>query len=312
MKPEENQNELDSPAEGSPSPNPDEVFQAEIVNKDPTPPSNSGPNEAGSADTPETEGNIVFDVVEIVPPTPVGHAGEQLWGKSKAILKPTPKPPFGREVRNARIFFGIAAVFSLALLIWFYVSEFRLGPRKPLGVFRDSLLIIFVLTGNLAGFFRVHRKYVPGDARWLSWIGSLIALACYFGLLPSRWAWVCFGWVVIQLSVVVANAFAPHKSEGDELQFNINDSVAANGGSIAAIILGVWSILGALFTSLSIVNSLLGILLGLWGLSSRKKGLAVLGIVLCVVGTVACMLNITYLFWEMMALEEEELLQSAQ
>ncbi len=311
MKPEENQNELDSPADGSPSPEPDEIFQAEIVDPNPITASNSDPTEGDSADATEIGGRVL-GVMKTAQPMPVGQAGEQLWGNSKTVIKPTPKPPFEREVRIAQIFFGLAALSSLAFLIWFYVAEFRLGPRKPLGVFRDSLLIIFVLTGNLAGFFRVQRKHVPGDARWLSWIGSLLALACYFGLLPSRWAWVCFGWVIIQLSPVVASAFAPHKTEGEELQFNINDSVAANGGSIASIVLGVWSILGALFTSLSIVNSLLGVILGLWGLSSRKKGLAVLGIVLCVVGTVACMLNITYLFWEMMALEEEELLQSAQ
>lgn len=307
MKPEDNPHDSESPIEESPNEESEDIFQAEVVDE----------IEAGSSDE-ESEGKSnsrlsagLVTTQSKVPPR-AKHPGEQLWSSKSDSLKLVPKPPFGKEMWTAKFVFGISAVFSLAFLIWFYASELQLVQRKPLGVFRDSLLIIFVLLGNLVGFFRVQRLYVPSDSRWLAWVCTIIAAACFFSLLPARWSWVSFTWILFQLAPAIANAFAPQKVEGEDMQFNVNDSVAANGGSIASIVLGLWSILGALFTSLSIVNSLLGIVMGLWGLGSRKKGLAVLGIALCVVGTLACMLNITYLFWEIISLEEEELLQSAQ
>ena len=115
--------------------------------------------------------------------------------------------------------------------------------------------------------------------------------------------------ILVHIPSVVSLAFSPKKISGEqEIRFDVNDSLAANGGSVASLTLGIWSMIGALFTSFSIVNSFLGMALGIWGLNSRKKSMAAIGITLCVVGMLASMLNVTVYFWELVTIPEEELM----
>lgn len=62
------------------------------------------------------------------------------------------------------------------------------------------------------------------------------------------------------------------------------DNVAAVGGAVSALVLGIWSIFGSFITPLSFINAVLGLLLGSWGLSSRKRRMARVGIFLCMAG----------------------------
>jgi hypothetical protein len=59
---------------------------------------------------------------------------------------------------------------------------------------------------------------------------------------------------------------------------------AAKGGAIGSITLGVMAVLGAMISSASVVTGLLGILLGLWGLTSKYVLLAAIGLGLSLVG----------------------------
>ena len=66
------------------------------------------------------------------------------------------------------------------------------------------------------------------------------------------------------------------------------DNVAAVGGAVAAIVLGVWALLGAFITPWSGINAMLGLVLGSWGITSRYRRLAWVGIVFCLIGAVIC------------------------
>jgi hypothetical protein len=73
------------------------------------------------------------------------------------------------------------------------------------------------------------------------------------------------------------------------------DNVSAVGGAVGALTLGVWSIVGSFITPWAIVNSMLGILLGLWGLTSRHRRWASVGMILCGVGFVLATIQISEL-----------------
>ena len=62
------------------------------------------------------------------------------------------------------------------------------------------------------------------------------------------------------------------------------ENLAAIGGAVGSLVLGVWSILGSLLTPYAAINSGLGLILGAWGMTSKKKKLAMLGIVLSIAG----------------------------
>ena len=63
------------------------------------------------------------------------------------------------------------------------------------------------------------------------------------------------------------------------------ENLSATGGAVGALVLGIWSILGSLLTPYAAINSILGIMLGFWGITStRKKRLALIGIVLSGIG----------------------------
>ena len=68
-------------------------------------------------------------------------------------------------------------------------------------------------------------------------------------------------------------------------------NLAAVGGSVGAVILGIWSIIGSIITPFSSINGLVGILMGFWGLQSSRKKMAITGIVLCGIGQILCFLQ---------------------
>lgn len=62
------------------------------------------------------------------------------------------------------------------------------------------------------------------------------------------------------------------------------ENFSARGGAVASIGLGVYSVIGGYFTPLAMINSFLGLVLGLWGLSSKKRRWATIGMVICWLG----------------------------
>jgi len=71
------------------------------------------------------------------------------------------------------------------------------------------------------------------------------------------------------------------------------ENMSANGGAIGALVLGLWCLAGSFVTNWSIINGVLGLMLGLWGLSSRKKKTAWLGIALCVIGSLLSLIQVS-------------------
>ena len=72
-------------------------------------------------------------------------------------------------------------------------------------------------------------------------------------------------------------------SRPSELPPNFQN-MAAIGGSVGALLLGIWSIVGATITPYSAINAVIGILMGCWGITSKRKKMAIIGMVLCLVG----------------------------
>jgi len=70
-------------------------------------------------------------------------------------------------------------------------------------------------------------------------------------------------------------------------------NISANGGAVGALVLGFWCLLGSFVTNWSIINGLLGLILGLWGLTSKKQKTAWIGIALCVLGILLSMVQIS-------------------
>lgn len=70
------------------------------------------------------------------------------------------------------------------------------------------------------------------------------------------------------------------------------ENIAANGGAVGALVLGIWSLIGSFITNWSMINGVLGLLLGVWGLTSRRKRLAWTGILLCVVSILLSMIQV--------------------
>ena len=65
-------------------------------------------------------------------------------------------------------------------------------------------------------------------------------------------------------------------------------NVAAKGGAVGALVLGCLAVFGAFITQWSLFNAVVGLALGLWGLSSNMPRTAILGIVLCGIGFLLC------------------------
>ncbi len=71
------------------------------------------------------------------------------------------------------------------------------------------------------------------------------------------------------------------------------DNLSANGGAVGALVLGIWSIIGVFITNWSIINGVLGLLLGLWGLTSGKRRMAWIGIAFCLVSIFLAMIQVS-------------------
>ena len=85
-----------------------------------------------------------------------------------------------------------------------------------------------------------------------------------------------------------ARGIPPVEPVDDLLQANL----AARGGAVASILLGILAIAGAAITPYSFINALLGLALGLWGMSSNVRW-PMLGLILCLVGIFACVFAAT-------------------
>ncbi|MEM7455167.1 MAG: hypothetical protein AAF456_12530 [Planctomycetota bacterium] len=70
------------------------------------------------------------------------------------------------------------------------------------------------------------------------------------------------------------------------------EAIAAGGGAVAATVLGLLTVGGSFVTNWSIINGIMGIMLGLWGLSSRRRRLAWIGLILCFVGSILSIISI--------------------
>lgn len=337
MSSEENKSELNSDGE-SETP---EVFRAEVVDSNTQSANDSSSNQSSGdleESTPtESDGQLadsttnsgLAEVLETANESDFGsHSGQSetlvdaemvgpqshIWEQNEPSIgdRIGKRAPYEGHAIRAKVAYLVATLASLGLIFWFCYGEFQAGVTNSFVVIRSILLVLVAFLGGMTGFFRVQRKYVPMDARVAA---VAIALAGIIGFLFSfsaNWFWVSFAWMSVQFFPFVLNQFSPKRVGSGEVRFDVNDSIAANGGSVAALVLGIWSIFGALFTSLSLINGMIGIVLGIWGLTSRKKSLAVFGIVLCFVGIMACMLNITYFFWELILIEEDELMSGVQ
>lgn len=71
------------------------------------------------------------------------------------------------------------------------------------------------------------------------------------------------------------------------------ENIQAKGGAVGAIVLGTLAIAGSFLTGYSAINAVIGLLMGLWGLSSPKPKLALIGLVLCIVGGFLSILDVS-------------------
>ncbi len=69
-------------------------------------------------------------------------------------------------------------------------------------------------------------------------------------------------------------------------------NMSAVGGAVGSLVLGIWSIIGAMLTPFSAINAFVALGLGLWGLNSRRSSLAMAGIVLALLGVFFSFLGI--------------------
>ena len=83
------------------------------------------------------------------------------------------------------------------------------------------------------------------------------------------------------------------------------ENLAAVGGAVSAMVLGVFSVIGSLLTPYAAINSALGMMLGAWGLTSRKKKMASIGIVLCAVGMMMSLFEVRRIISLFFATEPE-------
>ena len=83
------------------------------------------------------------------------------------------------------------------------------------------------------------------------------------------------------------------------------ENMSANGGAIGSLVLGLWCVAGSFITNWSIINGVIGLLMGFWGLTSRKKKTAWIGIAFCVIGIFLSLIQVSELIGEYMQEVEE-------
>jgi hypothetical protein len=67
--------------------------------------------------------------------------------------------------------------------------------------------------------------------------------------------------------------------------------IAAQGGAIAALLLGLISFVAGFYTALAAIPAAVGVLMGIWGLFAPRRGPAVLGLVLCCIALAIASIN---------------------
>lgn len=80
-------------------------------------------------------------------------------------------------------------------------------------------------------------------------------------------------------AIEVTQVFAKPREMPPNIQ-----NLAAVGGAVGALLLGIWSIVGATISPYASINAAVGILMGFWGISSPRKKMAIIGMVLCLIG----------------------------
>ena len=94
---------------------------------------------------------------------------------------------------------------------------------------------------------------------------------------------------VVMATAVGKMAVKPHLvATPPPLATNLQN-LSANGGAVGALVLGIWCFMGSFITNWSIINGILGLLLGTWGLTSQRKKTAWIGIALCTIGILLCL-----------------------
>ena len=288
-----------------------EIVSAELVSAG-EPEIESSPEESGD----EVEVPIWGTLVE-----PAGKAvayGDQAQGSTSPTNKPpewspNPKPhvpvkpplPFTPLCRVMQVLLILTTICSTIFFLWFFVSELE-NDGETLRFARNGFIIFVTGSITFAAIFWVNPQHIGNETRSLVWSSLALTFTCMVFRFSPEWMWVTFTWFALHLPLAIVMNLAP-KPEQDS-QFDIHDSVAANGGAVASITLGIWSILGSFFSSLSIINSLLGVCLGMWGLTSRQKKTAVFGILLCLMGIAACMFSLSYYVWDVaLPIQDSEL-----
>jgi hypothetical protein len=71
------------------------------------------------------------------------------------------------------------------------------------------------------------------------------------------------------------------------------EHLASKGGAVGAIVLGVLAFFGSFITSYAILNSFMGLALGLWGLKSNYRRTAFIGMALCLIAAFFCVVEIS-------------------
>jgi hypothetical protein len=75
---------------------------------------------------------------------------------------------------------------------------------------------------------------------------------------------------------------------------------AALGGTIAALLLGTFSLLLAAFRFEAAIVALVGLVMGIWGLYSPRRGWALVGMLLCCLGiSIGTFTGVRQLYWHL-------------
>ena len=90
-----------------------------------------------------------------------------------------------------------------------------------------------------------------------------------------------------------------------QVTYNPGEAIAAGGGAVAATVLGLLTVGGSFVTNWSIINGIMGIVLGLWGLSSRRRRLAWIGLSLCLIGSVLSIISINDFIQQWFLLQQD-------
>jgi hypothetical protein len=82
-------------------------------------------------------------------------------------------------------------------------------------------------------------------------------------------------------------------------------NLSATGGAVGGFVLGLWSIVCSLITYFGFINAGLAILLGIYGLSSSRKRLAMVGILLGVCGLMMSLMEINEIVGDYLLNQQE-------